>query len=89
MAKQRQKQLKNKLKNLQRVPKSVSNVWLSRNRKKVSALAQNLALLSDDEPKSSALETALDVESTNRASSGFIGNATTPDCRYKVDGLAE
>ncbi|MCL5457135.1 hypothetical protein M3M33_00465 [Loigolactobacillus coryniformis] len=62
MAKQRQKQLKNKLKNLQRATQERQQRLIKQEPQKVSALAQNLALLSDDESKSSALETALDVE---------------------------
>ncbi|MFD1319204.1 SMI1/KNR4 family protein [Loigolactobacillus zhaoyuanensis] len=62
MAKQRQKQMKNKLKNLQRATQARQQRIQKQAPDQPSALAQNLALLSDDEPKSSALETALDVE---------------------------
>ncbi|MFD0896789.1 hypothetical protein [Loigolactobacillus binensis] len=62
MAKQRQKQLKNKLKNLQRATQERQRRLIKTTPQNENALAQNLALLSDEQPQSSALETALDIE---------------------------
>ncbi|MFC6171563.1 hypothetical protein [Loigolactobacillus jiayinensis] len=96
----RQKQLKNKLKNLQRATQERQQRLVKQEPRQTSALAQNLALLSDDEPSSSALETPLDVENVSVAHHpdllatlrGLIAQQklrALPDSRLTTDQLAD